>query len=195
MAAGAFQIIVGVTGVGPMTLIWTEAVAAELCFVSEGVNTAVIVWFPGDSTVPAVGEYVNVPCTLACASNCTLPSAVPYAIGAGGDQVIVGVVVVAPAGVMVTCVDELRVSEDVVAFALEEATGATSTKAPCTLTEPAALLVSTPFVMVASDSLDTVHCVPEVTSCVEPSLRCAVALSTTAPPTLTVEGVAAIDKD
>jgi hypothetical protein len=51
--------------------------------------------------------------------------------------------------------------------------------------------VSAPPLMVASELLDTVHCVPEVTSSVVLSLRCATALSVAAPPTLIVDGVAA----
>ncbi len=51
--------------------------------------------------------------------------------------------------------------------------------------------MSVPPLMVASELVDTVHCVPEVTSSVVLSLRCATALSVAAPPTLIVDGVAA----
>ena len=49
--------------------------------------------------------------------------------------------------------------------------------------------------MVANRVSERDHWVPDVTSWVDPLLRCAVACSTTDPPTLTVEGVAVIDRD
>src|ERR1700743_2588135 len=64
------------------------------------------------------------------------------------------------------------------------------TYAACTFRVPAALLASTPLPNVANEGLDSVHCVPEVTSCVEPSLKCAMACRVTAPPTHTVVGEA-----
>jgi hypothetical protein len=91
---------------------------------------------------------------------------------------------------MVICADELNVCGVELAPA-----ATTSTYAPCTLSAPGALPVSTPLAMVANEGLDNVHSVLEVTSCVVPSLRCAVACSVTAPPTFTADGVALIDKE
>jgi hypothetical protein len=48
---------------------------------------------------------------------------------------------------------------------------------------------------VANEVLESVHCVLEVTSCVVPSLRCALACTVTAPPTLTVAGVTLTDNE
>jgi hypothetical protein len=59
---------------------------------------------------------------------------------------------------------------------------------------PGALAVSTPVPNAANEGLDSVHCVLEVTSCVVPSLRCAMACRVTAPPTLTVAGVTLSDR-
>jgi len=64
-----------------------------------GVNVAVSVCAPTASTVPAAGEYTNVPATLAVALSCALPSAVPYVIAAGVAHVIVGTVFVFAANV------------------------------------------------------------------------------------------------
>jgi hypothetical protein len=66
-----------------------------------------------------------------------------------------------------------------------------ATKVPCTVTVPGDLPVSVPPPMVASEPLDSVHCVAEVTSCVVPSLRCATAFNVAAPPTLILDGLAA----
>ena len=43
------------------------------------------------STLPAAGLYTKVPGTLAGAFNCVALRAVPYVIGAGFAQVIVGI--------------------------------------------------------------------------------------------------------
>ena len=101
-----------------------------------------------------------------------------------------GVATVVPGAVTVTCADELKVCG--VASVVDEdwPTGAVMTYAACTVSVPGALPVSTPLLNVANEALDSVHCVAEVTSCVAPSLRCAVACRVTVPPTLTVEGVA-----
>ena len=44
---------------------------------------------PDTRTVPAAGEYTNVPATLDVAFNCEALNAVPYVIPAGAAQVIV----------------------------------------------------------------------------------------------------------
>jgi hypothetical protein len=92
------------------------------------------------------------------------------------------------AGVMLTCADELKVCGLVPA-------ATTSTKAPCTVSAPGALLVSTPLATEANELLDRVHSVLGVTSCVVPSLRCAVACRVTAAPTVTADGVALIERE
>jgi hypothetical protein len=58
--------------------------------VSVGVKVAVRVCAPGLNTVPAAGEYVNVPGTFAVAFNCVAPRADPYVMGVGVGQVITG---------------------------------------------------------------------------------------------------------
>ena len=52
------------------------------------------------------------------------------------------------------------------------------------------MAVTAELVIVARAGFDSVHCVPDVTSCVVPSLRWATAFNTAEPPTLRVEGVA-----
>ncbi len=55
------------------------------------------IWLPAPGTVPATGEYANVPdsdvppAPVAAALSCVELSAVPNAIGAGVAQAIVGV--------------------------------------------------------------------------------------------------------
>jgi hypothetical protein len=59
--------------------------------VSAGVKVAKSVWLPATFiSVPAAGEYTNVPATLDDASNCVEESAVPSATEAGAAQVIDG---------------------------------------------------------------------------------------------------------
>ena len=48
---------------------------------------------------------------------------------------------------------------------------------------------------VARAELDNVHCVPEVTSTLVPSLRCDTAFRTAMPPVLTFEGVAVMVRE
>src|ERR1700678_1387590 len=104
------------------------------------------------------------PGTLAFASNSEMLSAVPYWMGAGVLHVMTGAVVVVPAGVMVTCAEELKVC-GVDPAVDEDCPAATAmTYAACTLRLPGALLASTPLPNVANDGLDSVHCVLEVTS-------------------------------
>src|SRR5712664_1071915 len=55
---------------------------------------------------------------------------------------------------------------------------------------PGDLPLSTAPATVASELSDRAQCVPGVTSCVVPSLRCAVAFKAAAPPTLMLVGVA-----
>jgi hypothetical protein len=55
---------------------------------------------------------------------------------------------------------------------------------------PGALAVRAVLVIVARAVFDSVHCVPDVTSWVVPSLRWATAFNTAEPPMLRVEGVA-----
>ena len=52
------------------------------------------------------------------------------------------------------------------------------------------MAVKVPLVIVAKTGFDSVHCVPDVTSWVVPSLRWATAFNAEVPPTFTVEGVA-----
>ena len=53
-------------------------------------NVAFSVVDPAVGVVPEAGEYAKLPGTLAVASSCVEPSAVPYVIAAGVGQVIVG---------------------------------------------------------------------------------------------------------
>src|ERR1700677_4191204 len=130
------------------------------------------------------------PGTLALASNTALLSAVPYSMGAGVLHVMAGAVVVVPAAVMLTCAEEPKVCAVEPAVDEDWPAATTMTYAACTVKVPGALLASTPLPSVANEGLDSVHCVPEVTSCVEPLLRWAMACRVTAPPTLTVAGEA-----
>jgi hypothetical protein len=66
---------------------------------------------------------------------------------------------------------------------------------PGTVTVPGDLPVSIPLPIFASEPSDRVHCVPEVTSCVVPSLRWAAAFNTAAPPTSILVGVAVTVRD
>ena len=59
-----------------------------------GVKVAVSCCKPPGRIVPCGGKYEKVPATLAVASSCVEPSAVPYVIDAGVVQLIVGVVFV-----------------------------------------------------------------------------------------------------
>jgi hypothetical protein len=95
-----------------------------------------------------------------------------------------------PAAVMVTWADALRFCGEAVADAGDEPAGAASTYAACTVNVPCALAISAPLPIVANVPFDTLHCVPVVTSWVVPSLRCATAFRTAAPPTGTDEGLA-----
>jgi hypothetical protein len=96
---------------------------------------------------------------------------------------------------MVISVDELRVCDEALVFEVEVLAEVTAmTYAPATFTVPAALLVSTPLANDARAGFETVHSVLAVTSCVVPSVKCAVALSATEPPAVTEEGVAVIDR-
>jgi hypothetical protein len=45
---------------------------------------------PAFSTVPAAGEYVNVPGVFAVALSSAVPSAVPYTMSAGAGHVTIG---------------------------------------------------------------------------------------------------------
>jgi hypothetical protein len=186
MAAGVAQAIVGVAW---FTASCTEAVAADYVVISVGVKVTESVCVPALSTVPATGVYAKVPPTLAVALNCVPLRAVPYVMGAGVLQAIVGTLV-EPAGVMVTCVDALRFCGVTVAAAGDVPAGATSIYAACTVTVPAAFAVRAPLLKVAIEVLDSENWVPAVTSCDVPSLRWAMALRTDAPPTLIVEGLA-----
>ena len=60
---------------------------------------------PAVSTVPAAGEYANVPGTLAAAFSCAAPSGVPYAIDAGVGHAIEGVA-------LATTIDALAVAAE-----------------------------------------------------------------------------------
>src|ERR1700678_2219867 len=108
---------------------------------------------------------------------------------AGVLHVMAGVVVVVPAGVIVTCAEELKVCGAELAADEDWPAGTTMIYAACTVSVPGALAVSTPVPIAANEGLESVHCVPEVTSWVVPSLRCAMASKVTAPPSLTVAGV------
>jgi len=100
-AAGVFQVITGV--VLAVTFSVTLAVAVVLSVVSVGVNVTFNVTFPAvDSIVPAAGEYTKVPGTLAVASSCVAPRAVPTTTAAGVFQVITGVVLADAVTVNVT---------------------------------------------------------------------------------------------
>src|SRR2546423_15702350 len=89
MSAGAVHVTVGVPLV---TVIDTFAAAVVYVVESVGVNdTDSGCPAPLPSTVPAAGEYTNVPGTLAVALNCAGPSGVPYGMSAGGVHVRVGV--------------------------------------------------------------------------------------------------------
>ena len=66
---------------------------------SAGVNVAVSVWAPTESTVPAAGWYTTVPATLAVAFNCVAPSGAPWVSGAGDAHERTGVVRGSGAGV------------------------------------------------------------------------------------------------
>src|SRR5580658_2776710 len=55
---------------------------------------------------------------------------------------------------------------------------------------PGAVAARAPLLILARAELESVHCVPAVTSWAVPSLRWATAFSAAAPPTLKVEGVA-----
>jgi hypothetical protein len=109
--------------------------------------------------------------------------------------VIKGVVVPAAAGaaLIVTCAEELKDGE--VELQVGEDWPVALAYTAWTVTIPGDLPVSTPPPIVAREPLDTVHCVLDVTSCVEPSLRCAVAFKAAAPPTLMVDGVATAVKE
>src|ERR1700733_1255705 len=114
-------------------------------------------------------------------------------MGAGALHGMAGVVVVVPAAVIVICAEELKVCGAEAAAGEDWPAGTAMTYAACTVSVPGALAVSTPVPNVANEGSDNVHCVLEVTSCVVPSLRCAVACRVTAPPTLTVAGVSLSD--
>src|SRR5690242_9614563 len=89
MSAGLFHRIVGVDFV---TLIVTVFEAVLKFVVSVGVkSTFRTCALPKPSTVPAAGVYTGVPTTLNVAFSCVSPSAVPYEMSAGFDQVMVGV--------------------------------------------------------------------------------------------------------
>ena len=108
-----------------------------------------------------------------------------------------GAVVLAPAGAapMVTCAEELKVWEVELQADEDWPVAPDVAYAASTVTIPGDLPVSTPPPMVAREPLDSVHCVLEVTSCVEPSLRCAVAFKPAAPPTVMTDGVATAVKE
>src|ERR1700735_1872388 len=110
-------------------------------------------------------------------------------MAAGVPQVMAGVLV-EDAAVIVTWVEPLRFCGVVVSDDGDGPAGAASTEPACTSTVPAALAVTVPLANVARAGLDKVHWVLEVTSCVVPSLRWAVAFNTDEPPTLAGEGVA-----
>ncbi len=115
-------------------------------------------------------------------------------MGAGVGQVIVGTAV-EPAGMIVTVVEAFRVCGVVVAAAGDVPAGVTSIYAACTVRVPAALAFNAPEDTVPNVGLDTVNVVPELTSCVVPSLRWATACKIDAPPTLSVAGVAVTDRE
>src|SRR5436190_23116888 len=59
---------------------------------SAGVKTAISIWaVPALSTVPIGGAYSNVPGTFAVGLNWLVPSGVPYRMGIGLVQAMVGV--------------------------------------------------------------------------------------------------------
>ena len=57
---------------------------------SVGVNVTIKVCIPAPRTVPAAGEYANVPGVLALAFNWAPLKAVPYVMAAGVVQEILG---------------------------------------------------------------------------------------------------------
>ena len=76
---------------GLFTTIVNEDAAEVRTAVSAGVNVVVSVCVPAASTVPAGGEYTNVPGTFAVASSCAEVSGAGFLIGAGCGQVITAV--------------------------------------------------------------------------------------------------------
>src|SRR5262245_43600186 len=78
-------------GVALPTTSVVVTVRAAQCPVSAGVNVTDSVCVPAPRTVPAGGEYANVPGKLEVAFNCAASSAVPYAIGAACGHVTGGV--------------------------------------------------------------------------------------------------------
>ena len=93
------------------------------------------------------------------------------------------------AALMVTCADALKVWSSRMTSRLQLRLSALYGQ------RAGGFAVSTPLASVANEALDSVHSVLEVTSCVVPSLRCAIACRVTAPPTVTAEGVALIDRE
>src|SRR3954466_12848589 len=79
-----------IAGVAFSTLIVTVFVAVVKFTASVGVNVTDSVWFaPAFSTLLEAGEYTKLPGTLAVALSCVALRAVPYAMSAGVDHVIV----------------------------------------------------------------------------------------------------------
>ena|SRR5437763_1050447 len=79
-----------------VTSITTVVDAVLKSLASAGSNVTCRVWRPIVSTVPAGGSYVYAPSTapplkMACAFSCAPPSGVPWAMSAGGGQLITGV--------------------------------------------------------------------------------------------------------
>jgi hypothetical protein len=129
-------------------------------------------------------------------------------MGAGVGQVMRGVVVPdpdpdpdpgpvpEPAALIVICAEEFRVCGVALLPEAETLFALTAiTYAAATLTVPAALLVKTPLASVARAGLETVQSVLLVTSCVVPSVKCAVAFRLTVPPTVTADGVAVMERE
>src|SRR4030081_1098412 len=89
MSAGGGQ---GIVGGAFSTLSAAARGAGRELAASVGVNaTESVCAAPALSTVPATGEYTNVPGTLAVAFSCVALSAVPNVMSAGAAHVIVGV--------------------------------------------------------------------------------------------------------
>src|SRR5262245_42468017 len=90
-------------GVALSTTSVVVIVRTARCSRSSGVNVTDSVCVPASSTVPAGGEYTNVPGKFAVACNCAAPMGVAYVMASGCGQVIVGVV---PTSVTLPCASE-----------------------------------------------------------------------------------------
>src|SRR6266545_3577994 len=110
MSAGLFQLT---TELALVTVNGTSALDPFQFAPSSGVNVTDSTWSPAFRTVPADGEYVNVPVVDAVAFSCVGPSGVPYTMLSGRYHVTCAVAFDTAIGRLIERVSRFTVSAGV----------------------------------------------------------------------------------